>query len=288
MFGSAIHYGVSWQLDNFDATSALDRTATPPPTLCDAEAHLAGDASVKAKVLGSWIDVFDASANVDTSGTVVNYVADVRVLGVPFYNPSGSSDLTFAVSQSKSTTETLAEVEGVIPVLGVPVTLKAGATGTLAVAVTIDNPGGGRAIVRDCSPGATLPVRMGLHGQFKPSAQLDGFASASIDLGIAEGGIKGDVTLLRLEVPLDLTVAIGLAPTPNQGPPQATLDVNASLALQFSTLDGRIAAFLDYPLGSLEWTLASWSGLHYSHDVFDRKSSVPLDYITKIDKLGAP
>jgi hypothetical protein len=294
-FGSDLSYSVAWRLDNFDDTSKLKPGTSPQ--LCDAVAHLTGTAAVRAKVLGVWADVFNASANLDTPdadptlgvpGTMVDYSADIRVLGVPFYSPSGSSDLSVAVALDQSRTDTLAEEVAVIPVLGVPVTLKAGATGTLGFHGAIDNPKGGAAIQRNCAD-SSAPILIGVHGVFKPFASLDGFASASIDLGIAEGGVKGDVTLLRLELPLDVKIAIGLVPPPNQqGAPQAELDVDTALNLDFSTLDGRISAFLDYPLGSVEKTIASWSGLHFSHNVFDRSSSVPLDYIKIIDKLGAP
>lgn len=313
-FGVQLDYLVGWRLDNYSADTAIaSRDPSNPeyagetaPRMCNAEAHVRGHAALTAIVLGDSQEVFGANANVDTNHDQGRMKADFRILGVPFYNPPESrGDLTVALTFAKSSTSKLVEVSGVVPIMGVPVTLRAGVSGTVGVTGSLSGPeaaGGapaGPAVVRDCINHPDV-VAIGVKGTFEPSVSVDGYASASIDLGFIEGGIKGELQLARLGMPLNVDVGIRAksgpngAPGPNgQGPagdgvpvtPDFELYVKTGLDLTFSTMDGRVAMFLDSPFGSTERTLTSWQGLHYRTNVFSRESKVPLEFLTVVDKL---
>jgi hypothetical protein len=291
-FGVDLEFGVGWLVDNFSAETSIYGDA-PSRGLCDTEAHAAGHAALRATVLDVEGELFAASASVDTVKEQGFAAADVNILGVPFYNPRANGDLAVAIMFEKSSTSTLAEARAIVPVMGIPVTLKAGASGTVGVKGSLTGPGNGQsAIVRDCLS-EQQSITLAVKGTFEPFVSVDGYASASIDLGFIEGGIKGELQLARLGLPLEVNVGVGVfAPPPGQGnvpapatPADIELFVQTALNLDFSTMDGRIAVFLETPFSSSEATLVSWQGLHYRHNVFDRQSHVPLTFLPVIVKL---
>jgi hypothetical protein len=298
-FGVALEYGAQWRVDNFDASSAI--YGSTPRGLCDSEAHTGGHAKLRAKILGEWNDVFEASGSVDTNLDAGVVTADLSILGHSFYSVSGKrSTLAVDLAFEESSTQSLGEARGIIPVLGVPVTLKAGATGTVGVEGGLSGAGAGTtsiAILRHCPTPAEPAdtVTLGVHGRFEPFVRIDGYASASVDLGFAEGGIKGELLLARLGLPLDVEIGMTLRqPGPPQqnpgngvpsGPPKLDLYTKTSLNLDFSTMDGHMSAFLETPISSDEFTIVSWQGLHYRHNVFERETHVPMSLLTTITHL---
>ncbi|MBX3184670.1 MAG: hypothetical protein KF915_18720 [Polyangiaceae bacterium] len=121
----------------------------------------------------------------------------------------------------------------------------------------------------DSPPGnsETLSYNFSTGVEFEPFAQADVFAQAALELGIARGGVRVNVTLLRLGLPT------GAAAEIEKGT-EMSLRTGSSLAVR--ALSGSISAFVEVgicPLcGDREATLFSWRWLRQDIPLWGRRA----------------
>ncbi|UJR85234.1 hypothetical protein [Sandaracinus amylolyticus] len=227
-------------------------------TTCNAPLRAFGGFAATATVFKSDLSLVDAQVSTLTSS------GHLRILGNEVFSASFSSDGTQRnMAASASRESTLAH--GVIVVLGIPISYRAGIAGSVGVE-------GFAGTTRTSSPACDVPrIELG----FTPSARLEGFLSAAVDVVIARAGVKGRLTVLDLALPVTVTAGFEQREIPAGGEylgnvlssPMTVphLGVLANADLRLTTLSGSISAFAEVGIGpfskSAEITMLSWPGL---------------------------
>jgi hypothetical protein len=278
-FGIDMSYGVSWKLDNFNKESALPGTTNA--NWCTAEIHAAAKAGVTATIAGKSWPVLELDLSAESENKNLRGNATFRLFDQEIYNEHGTleANIPFGDSDSKS----FDGPSGVVLVLGVPVKLAVGAAGSVGMSGSfrpLDE------IKRCDGTEARKEISIGLYAEITPYASLDGFATASVDLGFAEAGIKGEVSVVRLSVPFKATLEAKPTLEANSTTVTGNLVATTDLDLDFGTLDGRVSAFIESFFYSTEKTLVSWRGLHFKTNVFHRELTLPLFEASIISRLG--
>jgi hypothetical protein len=158
-------------------------------------------------------------------------------------------------------------VSKTFPVGPIPVTVSAGATGELGMTMALNG-----TLARKC-PNPEIDVDSGqpVLDSFEtdefnmqasleaaPYASVDVFASAKVDVLIASAGVRLDLTLLRLDLPLKMGVQLGFL---RGNRDEIALQVDGTLDLTLRALDGRISVFVDTLFGNLVTeTIFRWNG----------------------------
>lgn len=112
-----------------------------------------------------------------------------------------------------------------------------------------------------------MPNADGCDAVFKAQAKftptLDANAVVKVSAGI-EGilsvGIRGDISLIDIGIPLDSTLRL-VANNKNQAITTLGLRVDANANMEVSTLDGKIRLIIDYVFDTYKKTLFQWRGL---------------------------
>ena len=119
-------------------------------------------------------------------------------------------------------------------------------------------------------------IGLGAEGLFQPTIDINGFTSASFDIGVFEAGIKGELVLLEVGLPFRANVAVtgrNDVAHPESG---IQLTYGTNLGLHFAALDGRVSVFVDYLFDSSEWTLVSWRGLRHDSTLISTSVTFPF------------
>jgi hypothetical protein len=270
MFGVTFGYDSGFSVDNYLVKNGKD--------YCDANVHVSGKVSASVHLLGSSdFEIVSATGSIATNGGTATASEDFRVLGNVVYAPVEQSNVNFDVALEQHDEQSFVSTGALIPILFVPVWVQAGVAGGVGYTGNL----GMSAMSRNCRDGngaLLLPVEnrsIGLHakGTFSPYVNLDAWASASVDVYVFEAGVKGDLTLIRLGLPL--TVDVAVAGTGED----VTIDATASLDLDVQALNGSVSWFLHapWPAGDSEGTLVSWEGIHKTHNLFSSNlAHIPL------------
>ncbi len=241
-FGVEYGYTAGWGVSNMSV-------------ICETQAKVGGEAWAKANVIKTPITLFDAKAwvsakydpqaptTLDLETEEKLYIAGQELLTAKKTPGSGAINLVIDVSQPKRVNA----LTTYIVIMGVPVKLQGGAAGVMGIETGLAG-----TLTRNCSAGS---VAFEVGGKVKPYVGVSGFAQASIDALIAEAGVRGELTLLRVDLPLTASVKTGLDT-------QGTLSFSAGtkLGLQLKSLDGRIGIFARLGWKSTERTLIEWTG----------------------------
>lgn len=255
-FAGGISYGADWE-------------ATWGSRFCDAEIRVGGHASASAWVFGTGGELVHVEGFVETQDENIHLVARGRVLGNDL---PGALDRTFpAVLDLDLVTIPLLdeslEYTQTFMVWVIPVTVGAGINVELGI-----NVGFGGGIVRDCSRDR---VGLNVSGSFEPFVQLDTFVSVAIGFPGFRFGLRGEVTVARVEAPLEATIGINLDPS-------LELRLNAEIVFSLGQryLDGSISLFGEVgpcPVcirGSAD--LVSWTGFGGTAELLNESIDVPL------------
>lgn len=179
--------------------------------------------------------------------------------------PSGSAARHLVASRSWDITV----ASGMIVVVAVPVRFTVGASGTVGFegGAIVESPGDG-------SVGCGLR-EAGVHA--RPSARIDGFLTAMVEVVIARAGVKGRLTIVQADLPMDLTARVEGAPGARH------LIVRADGRLGLSTLSGRVSAFAQVGIGwvsrSGEATLFEWKGPSWDVNLFHHEYELPWSLV---------
>jgi hypothetical protein len=190
--------------------------------------------------------------------------ASLSVLGAAVYDCGGDDCPGYSFAPPASdVTQTLAQADAWVTVVGVPVHVTLGASGHLGVvaAAGFSAP--------DCSGGGA-PTSGGVRVSFTPSASVHAYASAAADVLLARVGVKGEMNVLTASLPTG--VDIGVQQDGCNGRPGPCLRVRAGSDMDLTTLDGRIAVFAEvgvWPLRKrIEREVVSWNGASLHENVF--------------------
>ncbi len=145
----------------------------------------------------------------------------------------------------------------------VPVTIAGGVAGRIGVDYTVD-------FEVPFAAQATCDL-FALTGKVSPYAAVEGFASATVNAVVAEAGVKVYLTLLRIDLPFDVSLTLGI-----NAHNELALRLSSSLDLVVSFLSGRVAAYLRVLWEEWEATLFSWNGPRFTKSLMDHGIDMPI------------
>jgi len=247
-------FGFDWSLEGGD-------------TVCSYKPKFDTHGRATVKILGSAVDIVDIGISVNKESAS----AHAEILGVELFVPKNQdvntnfSPVNIIVSTKRSDEIAYRQMILIGPV---PVTLSMGVAGAVGFSAGIG-------IQRGPPPGDACDAsgaRVILSGRAGPTLQLDAFASAGVGgsvLGVgAEAGIRGDLTLIKVEPFAAIDSAIELPDGGNVDSLYLRVKNNYGIPVQY--MNGRISAYLkvSYIVDSKTWrkTLVGWDGSHTSQN----------------------
>lgn len=261
----------AWGIEGFVDGADVDPTDN---TACGLTPHMDNTFSIRASALGFDYDVMRAQTSVATGGsrdarTVTARANDLFIMNQQIAVPPSATTTAaaFNVIQDRSppTEGTIFDVSTTFVVGFVPVTVTGGIAGRLGLEYRV---GGGHE--GGCEHGS-----LRVQNQLTPSAGVDAFAEASVNLLVVSAGIKGSLELLGLSLPMGGGIEA-----------EATsLAIDNRVEQILTALKGYLAAFVSitFPLlpeARYEMPLFSWEGVRDAQvlhaDVDDALSIVGL------------
>ncbi len=257
LFGAGYSYETSWQV--FDLEHGL----------CNLEATFDAAFSADISVLGQQQDLVVADAHAGFDRIDV----DLEVFGqtvIDLPQTLIEQETYTLVDGENIAEETLADETYRFTILGIPMSLEVGASGRIgtkhSLAAEIDRGGA------DCEQVAATLV-----GRLEPIVEFDGFAEVGVDFVIAKAGVKGELALVHVRLPFELSLGVA-ADEGNVA--NLALTIASTLEAAVRVLDGKLSLFAEIGIGPLsesaEKTFFSWSGVETEFDVLDFDTQVPL------------
>lgn len=129
-----------------------------------------------------------------------------------------------------------------------------------------------------CNLSTEPPAPFKMTASIVASAKAEAGAQAGIGIsGIASGGVRGYLTLLEAELPLQANAAFVA-----KDPGAFALDLGLGSELKVRTLDGRLALYAEaLGIDVFEYELFRWNGFRHTLPIFDVSASVPLTSINQ-------
>lgn len=256
-FAARIDYGAGWE-------------AEWGTRFCDAEVGIDGYVELSGWALGNGQQIARAEGSIATDDDNIVLDIAVSVFGSEVYTNELTQPamLDFQVADWSIVEDTL-RWEQPFVIVFVPVTISAG----LAAGVGIEFRLGGQ-VRRTCS--AVDSVGIDLLGTAKPYARLEGFASIALGFPGLRVGIRGEILIARVDLPLRGSVGVYVNDLGD-----VSLMIGLSLALQQRYLDGSIKVFGE--LGPCpfcvrgSFAIAEWTGFGGEEiPLWEERWDVPL------------
>lgn len=248
---------------------AFEATDVGNEDTCAIEQRAAASMEVEATLMGVTEPVFDA--DIDVSDHVASLSA--RVLGEELISGATTTNLdtVTVIRGQESTTERFIDESVTIVVGFVPITLGGAVVGGVGVGYGLE---AGR---ETTTSGGCQLVRSGVTGQVMPVAWVQAEAYAAVDAVVAEAGIKGILTLVLAQLPIDAVVAI--QPDPDS-PSELDFVLSTAGALRLTFFSGSISVYLEVGVcpicTSWEEPLVAWDGLRDDIPLFETEATVRL------------
>jgi hypothetical protein len=251
LFGATVSYSAGWDL-----------TQLHRQNLCQASAGVSATASITAKVLGASTNLLNVGAALRANG---NSTLSVRAAGVEIAPLNQYTGVNFnPITGTPSRSQEFLSASQIFMIGPFPIRVRAAAAGNAGLDYRLE---------QTCDAGA-----MSLNGTFRPFAGITAQASAGVSAVIAEAGIKIDLVLAELSLPLYAALSAAT------GSNVLRFDTQLDLAARF--LDGRAALYAEvcYLIGcdSWEYELFSWLGLRSNAQLFNSEFDVPLAAIAPL------
>jgi hypothetical protein len=270
-FGIEFNYG-----GGFAAKDFLGGVAS----YCKANVASYGTFDTTVRILGASFKVLASNVDLKTkeNTNLLHADATLKVLGQDLVTPVNRDLATFNVVEGPRK-DAKNGASTYIVIVAVPLKLEAGAAGAIGL-----DYGFSGSVQRNCTNANANGVLANSaaivsKATIKPWAKLDAYASVSLDLLVAEAGIRATLTLLKVELPLDSTLEV----KPYGAANKLTLVSNSQLLLDVRTLDGNIVAFVDYLGDEAQKQIVSWNGLHTRQMLFDWNSfSLPFEVANNV------
>lgn len=252
-------YGFGWELMGFD-----DYRCGAPQGSCVMKPEAYGFFYVVAKALFIRVPLIDAYAHARMFRDFPAIVPDewdgrplerlhLEVAGMVLADEGinlSAPEFNLIEDESRISQEIVSGSASFVIVV-VPVTLRVGLSGYVGVSYAVG------AWVDSGADDGQCGVK--LKANLTPFAGVDVYASASLNAGVAEVGIKVTLTIVRVDLPFQSTV--GFTPT-------GKLLIDTTLDLVISMLSGRFSLFARILWETYEMTLFAWDGLRFVVNIF--------------------
>lgn len=243
LFNVKASYDVGWSVAD------LEPVASQTVGYCNVDLHSHASAEASARALFAQARLLSLSAAADvgqpssTSGQTARARLHLEVMGetVPDVDVPMDMDAFNVVDRSITYGgeggTTLAQASATFVVVVVPVTVTGGMAGRLGAAASVA--GGSPPETAGCGAGFALA-----RSNVMPFVEVNAFASASVNLVIAEAGIKANLVLLSMQLPFTSELDFR-NPFPGPGSTQTEITANNRLEFVFSMLSGNLSAFVE-------------------------------------------
>ena len=197
-----------------------------------------GDAGVSATAFSHSFTIVELSGYVGNATSQSNG-ATLAMLGRSAI--SGTVGVDFSPPEA---TYTFFEAEQNFALGPIPIVVTADVTGTIGVDAGL------------------IPGSTGVGVNVTPHADLTASASAGVGISGASAGVRGQLTLVDVRVPIDLTLSF------------TDKTYSTSADLQISTLDGSIDLYAELLFAEWETNIASWDGFSHSVNLFTQSGQM--------------
>jgi len=280
-FGAKASYSLGWDVKGGESNKKTKDGAWCHP---DGASNMSASASIF--FFGTPVTIFDGASSETTADSATTYGAHLR-----YYDMDQGSETDLFPPVAPGTTLTGSPLH--IPVgdpqsLGdlsydiwftvgpIPIHISFGANATAGIDVQEI----GHTSANGCQLAGDKGIEtVNLHyasgTDFEPWAEADAYADASIDVVIASAGIRMDLTLLHVGLPVGVS---------NTTDAQSNLTMKTGCHLTTDALEGNVSAYLTLGIDpfSHTWstTIFSWDGLHSDTNLFGTTATVPLKLAT--------
>lgn len=267
--------------------------------VCDAEAFVGGSFDTGLTVFGRSQSLLDVAAIFNSEEETNNdmlFDLHADVLGVPLFDPivvEGGEPAE--VQHWNRTVERSAPVGEIsstarFVVVFIPISIEAGAAAEVGFAADLG--GWAHGFGQDECP------QFHATGTFEPYLAAKGFVEAAINIGIAKAGVRGELTIIHMSVPVRASVGVttdvqlgaqGEAPQLGDlelDAAQFDVDVNVDARLRLRTLDGRISAFAQTGFCPIcaraSIDIVNWKGPQYDRTLYREDWRFELDVLRRL------
>jgi hypothetical protein len=275
-FGAGYNYTAGWSLTPHNQLE-FGQTPLPGdvPRICRIDGEVYGSLEAHAVLLKTKTSLVDVGLHATTGpGHVTLQDAHVDLLGQEVFQDKEDwtgTAMTFDVPIDSTPAEP--SFSTVIPLLGVPINVGAGAAVHLGADPTLN-----------ASPPPVCDVNnlsLSLSGGVKPNVRVDAKAWAALDLLVVSVGVEGTLNLVTIDLPI--TTNVSLAGNPTSG---LSVDIESEATLNMSELSGHVDLYAEADLGfwsdRADLTLFSWDGLHQQIPLYSRHKSYPIDALNYV------
>jgi hypothetical protein len=204
-----------------------------------------GNADANVTMFGKSKTLIDAIAWAQRSGSTINAVYDLDLVGTTVASGNPASGFTFSMPCPFFT------AKETYFFYGIPITVSAIATGEFGL-----------------TTGATLSTG-GIAINATPSVKAYVTASAGVGTSGVSAGITGSLTAIELKLPINVQTTF---------PAPLTVNYTTTANLTLSSLDGSLGLYAEAPvLGHQEWDFVTWSGYQwFSHSLLNQTGTLSL------------
>ena len=264
-FGLGMHYDYSFNTN-------------VPNDLCDFEIEAAGgEFSAYANILTSTQPLIDVGAWIRTEEGQIDFHAEIRGTSIfvgnveTTENPDNYRLWVNFVDDNRSAS--LFSHTTPFALGPIPMSLTVGAAGEIGYKTDFDagvDLFDGMNAQNHCPEayiGATLEPYMGVNG----------FVELGLDIGIAKAGVRGEMTIIRVSIPVSVDATTTFEA--EDGTPNIVFDVDFSAKAKFTTLAGALSVYLE--LGRcphfckrFSKQIVGWDGLTWDKQLFHHTYNV--------------
>ena len=285
LFGASYAYEAGWAVTNI------------APLVCNGNLQVKGALNVIATIMGQSLgdpgnlsfgaqggtgskpnlSVVDFLAEVKSSASGLAYQGHLIILGNSLYSAAGNAATTFDITQpdTESSSQLMPPATFFFAIGPIPISIYAGLQGGIGYSSSLQGD-----LNRDCPDNA---IAFAAAGVISPYAHVDAYIQAALGIpSVLAAGIRGTLTLARVDLPLTLNASI----TGNSAQGMF-FNGSSNLNLRMSTFGGKVVVFLDSLFYSIEATLVEWPGLVTDVNLFHLNFDNALALITlKLSESG--
>ncbi|RKH69996.1 hypothetical protein D7X96_13300 [Corallococcus interemptor] len=238
---------------------------------CDTNAAIFSELGLYANVFSpTRTEVAYLTGRASTQPSAIRAELSARVLGNPIFTFDQSYPARFTFVERKPFVDKdAAKASATFMVWFIPVTVSGGLSVEVGIVASM-----GGALGRDC---ARNLITLDLLGNIGPYASANGFVSLAIGIPGLQIGVRGTLTILRFELPLQGRIGVALSsPSHPTNPNTLFLGLGTSLNFTLRSLDGRLSLFAELGFLKGEFPIVSWQGIGTSTQLFNDQHYLPL------------
>jgi hypothetical protein len=257
IFGVVSSYDIGWSLLNL----------APSRDENDVDLEVHAVAKTDVRVLGATVPIVEFQASANTGATAgedsVHVDNHLQLLGgINVWGLAKDFPATYSIIDNMGDDDERDVAQATFFILFVPVTLKGGIAGKVGVELALK-------VGYKHDEGH---LRASAEGVVSPFVQFAGFVFVGIDVGIAQIGIKGSLTIIKVELPF--TVGVYIEPVVPVGTTDVVLELTTGtdLKLGFTMMSGKIEAVVKFLLWKAEQVIVEWDGIKDEHTLFSART----------------